>query len=369
MTSPLPATFNPDWRLHPGEVLSDVLAARGIRQSELATRTGLSAKHINQIVKQSIGISGDVAMRLELALNVPATFWTQVDAAHAAFKSREEFRKNLPELIKWTKAFDRLALRRYGIVEQTDSPEAVAEKLLSFFGVAGIGPFERTWLQPNVSFRRSQSYAVEEQNTALWLKIIDQRARQRPTPPLSLTGVRKVARQLPELTTLPLVDGMNEARKLLFDVGVNVLFQAEIPKTRVCGATWWVDGDHPTIGLTERHRREDMLWFALMHELGHIQLHPKRKTFLNLEGDKAGDDGAEAEADDYARGALLPAGGVEAIAAAASREDLARLAVRFGIGASIVAGCHGRITKDWRTGSPLRRSVTDQELVELEQLS
>ena len=60
--------FTPDWCMHPGELLAEVLEERGLRQSELAGRTGLSAKHINQIIKKSVGISPDVAILLERAL-------------------------------------------------------------------------------------------------------------------------------------------------------------------------------------------------------------------------------------------------------------------------------------------------------------
>jgi plasmid maintenance system antidote protein VapI len=60
--------------------LRQVLLARGIRQSEIAERAGLSAKHIKQIVNESIGITGDVAVLLECTLRVPELFWTRAEA-------------------------------------------------------------------------------------------------------------------------------------------------------------------------------------------------------------------------------------------------------------------------------------------------
>lgn len=51
----------PGWSVHPGMILRRVLEDRGLRQSELAERTGLTAKHVNQIMTETIGISADVA--------------------------------------------------------------------------------------------------------------------------------------------------------------------------------------------------------------------------------------------------------------------------------------------------------------------
>ena len=70
----------PDWAISPGEMLTNILEQRNIRQAELAERTGLTSKHVNQIVKDKAGISGDVAVLLERALDIPTQFWTRLDA-------------------------------------------------------------------------------------------------------------------------------------------------------------------------------------------------------------------------------------------------------------------------------------------------
>ena len=42
--------FVPEWSVPPGTVLKSVLEERNLRQTELAERTDLTAKHINQII-------------------------------------------------------------------------------------------------------------------------------------------------------------------------------------------------------------------------------------------------------------------------------------------------------------------------------
>lgn len=75
--------WTPDWiSPHPGETLAEVLAARGMTQVELSRRTGLSTKHLNQIIKGVIGISVHVAVDLEKATGVKAIVWLMLDAQH-----------------------------------------------------------------------------------------------------------------------------------------------------------------------------------------------------------------------------------------------------------------------------------------------
>lgn len=60
-----------DWADPPGRMLQRELDAQGLTQSQLATRTGLSTKHVNLVVKGTALLSPDVAISLEQVLGVP----------------------------------------------------------------------------------------------------------------------------------------------------------------------------------------------------------------------------------------------------------------------------------------------------------
>jgi HTH-type transcriptional regulator/antitoxin HigA len=370
MSSPEPEELVPDWSLHPGVVLRHVLEERGIRQSELAERTGLTAKHINQLVNQDIGISGDVALLLERALpGFDARFWTRTDAYHQAYLSKEKARGKLPELTAWADGFDPATLRHHGITSPHDNQATTVEKILQFFGVATPEAFEQTWMQPRVSFRRSQAFTVAEQNSALWLRLLERSAEQITVAPFRAGALRKAARIIPPMTNLTIPDGFTAARAALAQAGVVLTFIRQVPGTRICGATWWLAADRPVIGLTERHRKPDIFWFNLLHEIGHIALHPRRTTFLDLDLDKSIGDTAEQQADAFAESTLLPGDARTRIARATSREELLLLAATLGIGVTIVAGQHGHATGQWNIGGTLRGKITDADIGMLEALS
>lgn len=72
-------SFRPDWVVHPGETLGELLEERVISQTELANRLGVSHKHVNQIVRGHILYSAELAVALEVALKEPtADFWMRL---------------------------------------------------------------------------------------------------------------------------------------------------------------------------------------------------------------------------------------------------------------------------------------------------
>jgi HTH-type transcriptional regulator/antitoxin HigA len=275
--------------------------------------------------------------------------------------------------MRWVGQFDKATLLHHDIIGTSDADETKVEKVFQFFGVASPEAFERTWLRPRVSFRRSQAFTVAEQNTALWLRLVERSAEHyvdlAGLPTLRPGALRRASREIPALTTLTVPDGFTAARTLLAEAGVVLTFIPEVPGTRVWGATWWLAADRPVIGLTARNRKPDMFWFALLHEMGHIILHPRRTTFLDLGDDRNTSDAAEQEADAFAEQTLLPEEARALIARATTREQLLLLAAKLGVGASIVSGHHGHATKRWTVGGNLRGKITDEDINTLSTVS
>jgi HTH-type transcriptional regulator/antitoxin HigA len=367
-----PHELRKDWAVHPGVILARYLDAHGIRQSELAERTGLTTKHINQIVRKSVGISPDVAVLLEAALVTPYRFWARVGADWDIHISEQKAEQTLRDATAWASGFDVSTLLRHDIIARDDSTVVRARKVLQFFGVASPTAFEATWLRPRVSFKRSQAYTVHGQNTALWLRLVELCAYELGVEAeYKSAKLRKAAAKVPAFTTMPFGVGFEAVQAALVEAGVALVFVRQVPETRVVAATWWIGGT-PVIGMTERHRKPDIFWFSLLHEIGHLVHHPRRVTFLDLERDKneaaAIDDQAEDEANAYAEDVLFPKSAKLRIAAARTKPELLFLAAELNLGVAIVAGQHGHLTGDWRTGASLRASLSERDLEHLESL-
>lgn len=70
--------YVPDYLVSPGEILAEYLEAYGMTQTELADRTGLTKKTINEIIRGKSPITPETALKLERSLGRPAHFWNNL---------------------------------------------------------------------------------------------------------------------------------------------------------------------------------------------------------------------------------------------------------------------------------------------------
>ena len=77
-----------EWLIHPGEIISDVLEERNLTQKELAQRAGVSEAFLNDVVYGKKDISNELAIGLERALEVPRSFWLNLQANYDAEKKK-----------------------------------------------------------------------------------------------------------------------------------------------------------------------------------------------------------------------------------------------------------------------------------------
>jgi HTH-type transcriptional regulator/antitoxin HigA len=321
------------------------------------------------MIKQTIGISPDVAILLERALDVPAGFWTRIDGEYQMYESRRRADRALDQYQAWADQFDTAALIRHGIINTEDTGITKVEKVLKLFQVATPVAFEQTWQRPSVSFRRSQAFTIHEPNTALWLRLVERSANDVPVDPFNPRMLRKVAQTLPAMTTMTVPNGFIAARAALAEAGVALTFIREVPGTRVCAATWWITADRPAIGITERHRRPDIFWFNLIHEVGHIVQHARRTTFLNLDNVRDSTEPDEKEANAFADQLLFPGDSSWEIARVRSQQELILIAARLGIGVPTVAGRYANLTNKWGFASRLREKISDDDVTTLETIA
>ena len=72
-----------DLAVHPGKILVEELAERGISQRELARRTGRPLGTINAIAQGKKSITAQTALDLERVLDgIPADFWLGLQSTY-----------------------------------------------------------------------------------------------------------------------------------------------------------------------------------------------------------------------------------------------------------------------------------------------
>ncbi len=64
--------------------------------------------------------------------------------------------------------------------------------------------------------------------------------------------------------------GPQNAKEILNKAGIHLIYEPQLPNTRLDGAAFMLPDGHPVIALTLRLDRLDNYWFTLMHELHHV---------------------------------------------------------------------------------------------------
>src|SRR5881396_148655 len=93
--------FLPDYAVPPGKTLRETLVTVELSQADLAARTGLSPKHINQIIQGIAPITHETAMILERVTGVPAGVWNRLEAQYREALLRARPRELTAEDEEW----------------------------------------------------------------------------------------------------------------------------------------------------------------------------------------------------------------------------------------------------------------------------
>ncbi|MEV6985807.1 HigA family addiction module antitoxin [Sphaerisporangium sp. NPDC051017] len=361
MTTSSAASFDytPQSVSPPGETLKETLEELGISQADLARRTGLSTKHINQIVLGNAALSPETALLLERATGVPATTWNALEAAWRAQQVRREEYENLIGQVAWLNKFPLTDLVAHGILPDRSKNVANLQRLLSFFGVANPAVAEDLWSGYSTAFRRSNTVQPNAYATYAWLRMCVLEARQRPCAPYQREALSDL---IPTIRALSIRDPehwITRLPEICAEVGVVVVFSPAFKNTHLFGATRWLTADKVMIAFTDRHKKDDRFWFTVFHEIGHVLLHGKRLTFLD-DDPSNGVGAAEEEANNFAAQALIPSEHYSAYETLRRRpKPFARIiqfAAQVGIAPGIIVG---RLQHDkalsWEQGNGLKR--------------
>jgi addiction module HigA family antidote len=294
--------YVPDYLVTPGEVLQDYLEGFAMTQSELAARTGLTKKTVNEIIKGKSPITPETALKLERSLGRPTHFWNNLERQFQEDRTRFAEEKRLRSHLHWLKKVPVNNLRKFGWISKTTDKISQLKEVLQFFGVASPEQWATVWQEHQVAYRQTKRFESCAESVSAWLRKGEIEARQIQCAPFNLRRFKQVLDIIRELTVEPPHVFQQRLVELCASAGVAVVFVPELPKTGVYGATRWL-GDKAVIQLSLRYKSNDHLWFTFFHEAGHIIKHGRKEIFI--EGNGLGDK-KEEEADAFARDRLIP---------------------------------------------------------------
>ena len=356
--------FAPDYNFPPGEHLAEWLEENHVSQTQLADRTGLSRKHISQLINGEATLSTDVAMALERVTGMPARLWNRLEADFRTWEAGQVQRRSLAdtEHLEWAASFPTSDLKKRRLLPDVEAEDLV-EALLRMFGVNSI----ESWRRVYESRAAGVAYRVatgDRQFTAVsaWLRACDLRASHVRTASFDRTALLEFATTVRHLSVLEpepmwrqLVDGYARC-------GVSLVLEREFPAaTKLNGASWWESPHRAVIAVTGRMKKADSLLFTILHETAHLVFHAKKAVYIDIESSQTVTPELEDEANARASHWLIPADEWQDIRRIPLRRNtlgiIRNKAQEYGVHPGILVGQLQHATGVWNIGSSLKQPL------------
>lgn len=329
--------YSPDDAVPPGRTLQETLDDLQMDQRELAERTGLSVKHVNQVIKGVATLTPDTAIRLERVTGVPATFWNNLEANYQTHQMRASHRgrSREPSVLAWLKNIPTKELISRGKISGAGNSTALLEEVLRFFGVASVEAWKAGWEKPQFAFRKSPAFEGQKGAMATWLRLCELAAVEMDCKPFAKKKFQAALQQIRALTVSEPEVFIPAIQSLCREAGVAVVFVREIQGAPVSGAAKWLSPRKAMLGLNLRGKVNDRFWFSFFHEAGHLLHDSKKETYIDVH---AVDDPREQRANQFAANFLIPPAKAGELADLRTADDVESFARQLGIAPGIVVG-------------------------------
>ena len=299
--------ISPDLVIHPGETISDVLEEHGLTQKELARRAGVSEAFLSDVIHGKKDISKSLAMGLEYALGVPASFWLNLQANYDAelLALHEEGSIRAEEVTVLVRIRDIVKyLQKKEVLAGDMTREQTILRLRRYFRLSSLCDLGK--LAPAGAFRLSDKAAVDPAVLGAWLCMCRSGSRNGSIKNgFDVSGIDTLVNGIKDIMCSVKGDPREKLTSLFAVHGIDFSVVHDFKGAPVHGyIALNGDGTYRMV-LTLRGAFADIFWFSLFHELGHIVNGDLNRPGCFIDGAGPDNDGRESAADQFACRALL----------------------------------------------------------------
>lgn len=164
------------------------------------------------------------------------------------------------------KHFDVKMLTKMGFFINTNDVDILINRVLDFFGYKSILEYENDFAIPLFSkSKRTFSDKMKD----FWIKSAYQSFKTINNPnEYNRESLKELIVKIKPYSQ-DVNSGLYTVCKALYNIGITVIFQNQLPTTQVRGGTFVVNGK-PCIVITDLFKKYPTIWFTLLHELNHV---------------------------------------------------------------------------------------------------
>lgn len=287
-----------------GYIIKDYLDENNITQKDLAISTGMSEKHISNVLKGKNNLTVEFALKLEKVLpSIKADYWLnyenkyQLDLSRQAEKYSLE-NQNLRELSKRFRFNEIFKGMKLDLATQ-------AIEMLKLLKISSFDLFEKKYGNLCIDFMEDGG---SKEAIAIWLNLCEDEIELQNDDISEIKfSKEKLVNNITKFKNLSLNDvstikSLDSCRRLFNKLGIYFVVYEANSNCKVRGALTTYK-NHPTIFISTRGKRHTYLWFAIFHEIAHLILHYSKKE-LSLFSDEDIIE-KENDANNYAKSLLI----------------------------------------------------------------
>ena len=271
---------------HPGEHLKQLLADKGLTQSDLAFILGQSLTGINLITSGKRSISPDMSKALGIALSLPSKYFAELQTQYDLARANDPD----PSVTLRATMLQRYPIRemiKRGWLDDADADQ-IQRQLAKFFGLENVD--EIPYLAHAAKKSNYEEREIPPAQLA-WLFRVRQIAKSMVVPKYSRRALTEALIRFKAMLMTP--EETRHIPRIMMECGVRFIIVETLPQAKIDGVCLWLDANSPVIGISARFDRIDNFWFVLRHEIEHVL----RKDGMDedivdadLEGPRAGTD-------------------------------------------------------------------------------
>ncbi len=292
-----------------GNVVTQILKERGIKQKEMTELTGIPATVINALINGKRNMTTETAILFETALGVSADFLMRIQTHIELEKARKkrDIAERVDMISEWSAIKDKISVN--AIDNEDFVSMRISEKIscvYNIFGVDNLSDFlSLTIKEQNSSFyKKSSKLKVDQKALFTWkYSCMNISEATNATAEFNKGGIDELAKKLNAIfrenkNTIERTDNA------LAEYGIKLIRKDKVEQVPVDGMSFW-RGSNPTIVYTLRLKTIDNFAFTIMHELGHVKMHLEKdgEEMINVDG--AETDDKEREANDFANNVFI----------------------------------------------------------------
>jgi addiction module HigA family antidote len=339
----MPTKYQPQTVSHPGETLREKLEELQISPKEFAVRCNKAETIISEVLNGKRSITPDLAIHFETVTKIPASFWLKRQNSYNEAKARNEHQDLLTAATGWARSFPYTDMVKKGWLPAARKAQEKAAALFDFFAISSHQAWENFYLNGSLpaSFRISLAHANAPHAISAWLRRGDVEAANLTAPRYDKKALKSALPALKAVMARQPADYQAQAQKILLATGVKLVFTPCVAKAPVNGVARWIEKNStPLIQISNRYRRNDIFWFSLFHEIGHILLHGRKAVFLENVQYEGADQQKEDQANAFAVSWTLTTAQQEQVLEALPLTDdgIRALAQTFGTHPAIIVG-------------------------------